>query len=161
MLPPQPSKSGTQWAFEKQLNLWNFTCKYSIFNSYIFSFFKKIKRVPPLPFSKLTAIYQSIQLTSPELSHHLLIVKVCGSFVSSSHAHYGNGRWMYTKGWSISVLLAFRPIILPTRGWSTYCSRFGSILASTYHTSVGQLWAKPSPDTDKYILEANTPGQPL
>lgn len=96
----------------------------------------------PPPLSKLTAIYQSIQLTSPELSHHLLIVKVCGFFVSSLQAHYGNGRWMCTKGWSISVLLASRPILLPTRGWSTYCSRYGSILASTYHTSVGQLWAQ-------------------
>lgn len=55
------------------------------------SFFKKSSCAPPLPPAKLSAIYQSAQLTHLEPFHHWLILNRMWTFVASLLVHYGMG----------------------------------------------------------------------
>lgn len=89
--------------------------------------------MPPLPFSKLIAIYQSIQLTSPELFSSFINGKSMWILCLQSHAHYGNGRWVCTKV-----------------GPSQYCLHSGPSFfpqGAGLHTALGLAAPWPPPTT--------------
>lgn len=68
MLPPQSSKQSLTHSGHMR-NSWIYKISHVniLYSIVTYSISLKKKCVPPLPFSKLTAIYESIQLISPEL----------------------------------------------------------------------------------------------